>query len=382
MSLLTTVENAASQIPGLSSLKNKSTANVDKFKTQTPSTTDRSIGNFIYPSSLTVDPDLQHWVTFYINVRGKSKIAQDKSLLVDPSTPVPLNGENRVDPSKMSNGVAAAAGVAGALGAVSKLGVGKFFGKIAYARSGSGLGGLAGFAAGTALAAGTAAIATDLAVTPDTTYRLKDAITLHLAQAPSAHYSADYDIVNLGALQGFFDGSSSAVDASKSLGMSIDSFKEIARAGAFAVGGTISSVAAKMEAASKQTLNPFREVLFKSVGFRRFRFDYKFFPKSQQETDQVQKIIQTFRYHMHPELSNGGLFYIHPSEFNIQYYYKGKENTYFNKISTCALVDMHVEYGGQEQFASFADGAPVEITMSLQFQELETLTKERIQKGY
>ena len=85
---------------------------------------------------------------------------------------------------------------------------------------------------------------------------------------------------------------------------------------------------------------------------------------------------------MHPELSNGGLFYIHPSEFNIQYYYKGKENTYFNKISTCALVDMHVEYGGQEQFASFADGAPVEITMSLQFQELETLTKERIQKGY
>jgi hypothetical protein len=64
-----------------------------------------------------------------------------------------------------------------------------------------------------------------------------------------------------------------------------------------------------------------------------------------------------------------------------------------NRISTCVLEHMSVDYGGQNGFAAFgtptynpfsgpAAGMPTEINMSLKFRELETLTKERINIGY
>jgi hypothetical protein len=84
---------------------------------------------------------------------------------------------------------------------------------------------------------------------------------------------------------------------------------------------------------------------------------------------------------MHPELSTDGLFYVYPSEFEMQYYFKGKENQFVHKISTCVLKNMTVKYGGQ-YFTSFENGSPAEITMKLDFQELELLTKERIIKGF
>ena len=84
---------------------------------------------------------------------------------------------------------------------------------------------------------------------------------------------------------------------------------------------------------------------------------------------------------MHPEVSDGGLFYIYPSTFDIAYYFKGKENTNLHKISTCVLERMAVDYGGQG-FNSFEDGVPTEINMRLEFRELEIMTKKRISEGY
>jgi hypothetical protein len=381
-SITTTV---SSSLPSLTSLTNKSKTNLSKYSTPSNATT-KPIGNYQYPAGLTVNPDMQHWVTFYINVRGASKIAQDRNLAANQS-PVPMNGENRVDPSKMSQGTTAA----GALtGAVASLGIGKTIGKAianGVVNGGGSLikGAAAGVAAGAAVLATGAtagAIASNLAVKSDTTYRIAECITLHVSQAPSVHYGADYDIVNLGAVQGFFDGGSSLSDTVSGSGKWTEAMRAAARAAMAMPANLITSGTASQEVASKQSLNPYREVLFKSVGFRRFQFDYQFLPQSQVETDQVQKIIELFKYHMHPEMSNGGLYYIHPSEFNIQYYYKGKENNYFNKISTCVLTDMHVDYGDRNDFSSFTNGAPTEITMSLTFQELETLTKERIIQGY
>ena len=113
----------------------------------------------------------------------------------------------------------------------------------------------------------------------------------------------------------------------------------------------------------------------------RSTFKYKFLPRSAKEADNVRNIVKEFKLHMHPELSNGGLFYIYPSTFDIAYYHRGKENTNFHKISTCVLEDLSVDYGGQG-FNTFADGMPTEVNLSLRFRELEVLTKERIDQGY
>ena len=84
---------------------------------------------------------------------------------------------------------------------------------------------------------------------------------------------------------------------------------------------------------------------------------------------------------MHPEMSDGKLFFIYPSEFNITYYFGDNKNPYFHKFTTCVLESMDVSYGG-DQFSSFRNGEPTEINMSLTFRELEVLTKTMINQGF
>jgi hypothetical protein len=142
-------------------------------------------------------------------------------------------------------------------------------------------------------------------------------------------------------------------------------------------GGMISDV---LEMSTRQKVNPFREVLFESVDYRTFQFSYKFFPKDKDETKKIENIIRTFKQHMHPELTENKMFYIYPSEFDIEYFYKDKINPHIHRFARCALTNMSVEYGG-EQFVTFEDGSPVEINMSLTFQELEQMTSEGITKN-
>jgi len=135
-----------------------------------------------------------------------------------------------------------------------------------------------------------------------------------------------------------------------------------------------------------QANNPFMEVLFDQMSLRQFTYNFVFAPKSQEETDEVQKIIKLFRFHMAPELQErGGRFLTLPSTFDIHYLYQSgsvvKENDYYNKIATCVLESVQTDYtpGGVK---SFADGAPTQITMGLTFKETELLTKDKIDKGF
>jgi hypothetical protein len=85
---------------------------------------------------------------------------------------------------------------------------------------------------------------------------------------------------------------------------------------------------------------------------------------------------------MHPEFKDKNTFvYVYPSEFDIEYFFAGKENSSLNKISSCVLKEMTVNYSPNGTFTTFPDGTPTQINMTLQFVELETLTKERIEAG-
>jgi hypothetical protein len=84
---------------------------------------------------------------------------------------------------------------------------------------------------------------------------------------------------------------------------------------------------------------------------------------------------------MHPELSENRLFFIYPGEFQIAYYFGNNQNSYFHKFAPAVLTDLNVDYGG-ETFASFKDGAPSEVNISMTFRETEILTKEKIVEGY
>lgn len=119
------------------------------------------------------------------------------------------------------------------------------------------------------------------------------------------------------------------------------------------------------------------EQLFKGVNFRDFTFDYQFAPKSEEEAASVLNIIRMFRHHMLPEFKDQANFlYIYPSEFEIRYYRGSKENDNLEKIMTCVLTNIIVDYTPNGQFSTFPNGMPQQINMSLTFRELAVPTKE------
>ena len=58
-----------------------------------------------------------------------------------------------------------------------------------------------------------------------------------------------------------------------------------------------------------------------------------------------------------------------------------KENVFYNKIATCVLKNVKVDYT-PEGVRSFHDGSPTQISMDLSFSETELMTKDKINKGF
>ena len=136
-----------------------------------------------------------------------------------------------------------------------------------------------------------------------------------------------------------------------------------------------------------QADNPYMEVLFDKMELRTFSYQFTFAPKNKQETEDVQKIIALFRFHMSPELKGSqNRFLTLPSEFDIHYMYQDQsgqasENDFYNKIATCVCTGCEVNYT-PDGVKSFEGGAPTKITMTVSFQETELLTKERVNLGF
>ena len=137
------------------------------------------------------------------------------------------------------------------------------------------------------------------------------------------------------------------------------------------------------------------EFVFKNPKKRAFPFQFDFYPKSEKEAQEVHQIIQTFRKHMLPttmsqnSLKGNPIFKV-PNQFNIEYFYKGNENSFLNKIGNCYLTDCDITYGGDRYTAftksSTKDGeagaSPTEIHMTLNFQEMDIITHEDVQEGF
>ena len=343
-----------------------------------------------YPSDLQTADNLQHYILFNINIRGKSKFNQEKTQFEVKRNPdaAGLSKEQIGSPTIRGATAIVAGAVAGVAvsslfkGAASAFGLsgGKNLTPAAAASRQAAVNVVSNTAGGVAGVAIGAAVATSDILEPDTTHRISDAIALYVDGPPTVKYSMNYANKELGTLLGVLSGSvidsqgfaAGSVEAGAAIGASLAKLP-----GAFGV----ADVQSALGISSGTALNPFRETVFESVDFRTFAFKYKFYPKNKTESEAVYNIINTFKFHMHPEMSDGKLFFIYPSEFNITYYFGNEKNPYFHKFTTCVLESMDVTYGG-EQFSSFRNGSPTEINMSLTFRELEVLTKSMINQGF
>lgn len=132
--------------------------------------------------------------------------------------------------------------------------------------------------------------------------------------------------------------------------------------------------------------NPQLQVLFSSIGFRTFQFDFILTPKNQSETAQIQNIIRTFKMAAAPTFEPGfitqaSMFLKVPDTFKIQFLFDGQENLNVNRIGECVLESIDVDYS-PNGWSTFSDGSAVQTRMTLQFKEIEIVDKNKIRAGY
>ena len=228
------------------------------------------------------------------------------------------------------------------------------------------------------------------------TKRLDTAIALYMPTTVDVTYNAGYEEKEIGRLAGAgvaaFDafkggGINAAVDAvAKKLPEMVD--ESIFDA----VDGIAPGAKAIMFAKSGKVVSNRMELIFSGVGKRSFSYTFKFLPRSQKESKDVKSIVEKFKYHMLPKVEGdpgSSRTFVTPDTFDIEYRWVGNSNhnPYLNKISTCVLENMSVKYGGSVGYQAFepdekGNTPPVETEISLQFKELEIITKARAEQGY
>jgi len=217
---------------------------------------------------------------------------------------------------------------------------------------------------------------------PRAVYRTDQIIRLHVPQSPQEQYGAGWSEVDFGLLGRYANQTNASLltDVQNIGNLQGEERERLVRyvtdiAGIANAAGFNFKLSDMVDLQTGKTPNPYKEQLFKSMNFRTFPFQYKFVPKDNHELTQAFKIINTFRRHMHPEKSD--FFMKYPSEFSIQYFFRDQENKWLAKIANCALVDMKLDYGSGGTYTTIQEkkGAPSEITMTLQFKELELIDR-------
>jgi hypothetical protein len=386
----------------LESRSDPAPSQADKPESKRPISNTKAASKYVaslmkYPLDVTFKTH-QNYIMFYINVQTDSKVVREQSDEIAQTQPSRAGMNSLVGkPFSEYTYVAAKAVEAGVLGAVAAGASGASSGKDLVGKAGGALKGVAGgFAAG-ALAGGAIAGATTTLVSNDFTKiefgqpakRLKEAIVLYTPQQLSVRYGMQWseeemDIATAMATNPELANQLKAVEGQNKsgAGQASDKAGGVARAAGNVLAAEILKKNAGLSAASRTAGNPRKEQIFKGVDYRRFTFDYQFSPKSPEEAKAALNIIWLFKYHMHPEFKDANNFvYVYPSEFDIEYFINGSPNDNLNRISSCVLTEMNVNYSPNGVFSTFPDGTPTQINLTLNFVELETLTKERIEAG-
>lgn len=130
--------------------------------------------------------------------------------------------------------------------------------------------------------------------------------------------------------------------------------------------------------------NPYTENVFKNVNFREHNFSYVFMPKNEAESEQIDQIIQMFKYAMHPKTTTilgAQGFFEFPYEFQITH---SVQDTTFTLLPS-VLSSLEVDYSGGTDSPKFfvpiagtGKQYPARITLSMTFKEMVLLTRERM----
>ena len=224
-------------------------------------------------------------------------------------------------------------------------------------------------------------------------------IALYMPPTVQVSYGATYNEQEIGAIA---ESANAAIAAFSNTEGGIGS--KLGAAGGVGVGGLITGGVAKLKQMAPtgaeaifaintgSVITPRMELMFEGIQRRSFSFNFDFIPRSAKEAKTIEDIVYLFKYHMSSNygrrgagISLGGVDGVRemtiPDFFQITYMYLGDANPHLNLIKKCVLLNTSVEYGA-DRFKAFANGQPQTTKLSLNFSELEIITKDYVSQGY
>lgn len=139
--------------------------------------------------------------------------------------------------------------------------------------------------------------------------------------------------------------------------------------------------------------NPNTELLFGGVQMRNFQLNYKLVPRHSKESAEINNIVTQFKRAMLPSTDPGKVFGFNPTGKNrgiklgfigvpklvkVSFMKGSGENPRLPRYKMCALISVDVNYTPDGTYATYTDGQPVAVGLSLNFQETKICFAEDI----
>jgi hypothetical protein len=136
--------------------------------------------------------------------------------------------------------------------------------------------------------------------------------------------------------------------------------------------------------AARVTVNPNLATTFNGVGIRQFVFQFKFFPKSAKESEQIKKIIKVLRLNAYPDevlIGSIPVGFEYPNMFRIRLLSGGTNKLYENVGTPIKMAYLqNIQHAYNPTASTFhEDGSPTEIDLSLTFFEYRALNRSDVE---
>jgi hypothetical protein len=267
---------------------------------------------------------------------------------------------------------------------------------------------------------------TATSLTQASTYRLTKGaplatISLYMPDTVNTTYNSNYTEMSLTSALGAKGLISNAIADKKFMGSvgkgdvaQILQSPQAKALGSYAIGAATGLGSGVVGQALGQVVNPQMQLIYQGIGLRDFQLEFIFTPVSSQEAKTVEKIVDAFVYYSVPDYvaDTKGQYLKPPQIFNMNFVFTGQPSvlgaitnvltstltnvlgsqltsaliggdasTITNapkaktfQVGDCVLKNVNVDYA-PNGWAAYNDGYPIQTRLTLQFQEMDIVTK-------
>lgn len=127
-------------------------------------------------------------------------------------------------------------------------------------------------------------------------------------------------------------------------------------------------------------VNPFLTVLFKQPKFKTHEFTWTLAAKNPEEATTINAIVQSFRYHMLPDIAkgSGGTLLDYPDMVHIRFF---NNDSFLYRFKPCVVQSVSVDYAPEgPSFFKGSSNVPAQVRLSISLLEIEYWVKDSFEQ--